>query len=135
MQDLGEPGCKVVKQIQQLFYIGKKLGSKICCRKYRVRWMAGQGYRRDVKGSRVMKERRETYNPPRAKRQDTMTFFDCGICSFQIECRGRTKRLKFVMILKAALARRNAFVFIQVPPATPSQYVWIGLHWIVDVMN
>jgi hypothetical protein len=74
-----------------------------------------------VKGFRVKNEKGETYNPPRVERQDTMTFFDCDICSFQIECRGRTKRLKFVIILKAALARRNMFVFIQVPPVTLPQ--------------
>ena len=64
-------------------------------------------------------ELEKTYNPSRVKRQDIINFFDCRICSFQIEY--RTRRLKFVKMLKAALIRENTYVSIQVPSATISQ--------------
>jgi hypothetical protein len=47
------------------------------------------------------------------KRQNNMTFFDCGKCRVKIECKGRTRRLKFVMMLKEALERKRMGVSMQ----------------------
>jgi hypothetical protein len=69
------------------------------------------------------------------KTPTTMAFFDFASCRAKINGTGRTRRMKFVKTLKAALKRNNMDVSMQVPSATISQTLRTGMHCKADAMD
>jgi len=75
-------------------------------------------------------------NPPRKKKiPNPRAFFDFGSGRIQTQYMGRTRRMKFVKTLKAALKRNNMDVSMQVPSATISQTLRTGMHCKADAIG